>query len=99
MCFLVCDDSRVITGGKGKGKCHPRTGHEDPEGQKIYSSTLSLTTALEGDGWSASRPGRFSPRERPGTHCTGGWVGPRDSLDRCGKSRLHRDSIPGPSSL
>ena len=48
--------------------------------------------------WSASRPGRFYPRERPGTHCTGGWVGPRAGLDRCGKSRPHRDSIPGPSS-
>jgi hypothetical protein len=30
----------------------------------------------------------FYPRERPGTHCTGGWVGPRAGLDRCGKSRL-----------
>ena len=39
------------------------------------------------------------PRERPGTHCTGGWVGLRAGLDRCGKSRPHRDSIPGPSSL
>ena len=29
----------------------------------------------------------FTPRERPGTHCTGGWVGPRAGLDRCGKSR------------
>jgi hypothetical protein len=38
------------------------------------------------------------PRERPGTHCTGGWVGPSAGLDWCGKSRLHRDSIPGPSS-
>jgi len=33
------------------------------------------------------RPGRFIPREGPGTHCTGGWVGPRAGLDRCGKSR------------
>jgi hypothetical protein len=24
------------------------------------------------------------PWERPGTHCTGGWVGPGASLDRCG---------------
>jgi hypothetical protein len=25
---------------------------------------------------------RFSPRERtPGTHCSGGWVGPRAGLD------------------
>ena len=37
------------------------------------------------------------PRERPGTHCTGGWVGFRAGLDRCGKSRPHRDSIPAPS--
>jgi len=40
---------------------------------------------------SVSRPGRFLPRERLGTHCTGGWVGPRASMDRCGKSRSHRD--------
>ena len=26
--------------------------------------------------------------------CTGGWVGPRAGLDRCGKSRPHRDLIP-----
>jgi hypothetical protein len=30
----------------------------------------------------------FYPWERPDTHCTGGWVGPRAGLDRCGKSRL-----------
>jgi hypothetical protein len=33
-------------------------------------------------------PAAFYPRERPGTHRTGGWVGPRASLDMCGKSRL-----------
>ena len=27
------------------------------------------------------------PRERPGTHCTGGWVVFRAGLDWCGKSR------------
>ena len=47
-------------------------------------------------GVSAPRFGRFNPQKRLGTHCTGGWVGPRD-LDGCGKSRPHRDSIPGPS--
>jgi hypothetical protein len=41
----------------------------------------------------------FTPQERRSTHCTGGWVGPRAGLDRCGKSRRHWDSIPGPSSL
>ena len=40
-----------------------------------------------GVGGSASRPGRLYPRERPVTHCTGGWVGPRAGLDRCGKFR------------
>jgi len=35
----------------------------------------------------------------PGTHCIGGWVGPRAGLDRCGKSRPHRHSrVTGPSS-
>jgi hypothetical protein len=29
----------------------------------------------------------FYPQERPGTHCTGGWVDPRAGLDRCRKSR------------
>ena len=43
-------------------------------------------------------PAATYPRERPDTHFTGGWVGLRTGLDRCGKSRLHRDSIPGPSS-
>jgi hypothetical protein len=35
------------------------------------------------------------PRERPGTYCIGGWVGPRVGLDGCGKSCPHQDSIPG----
>ena len=38
--------------GKGKGKSTflPRTDHEDPEGEYVYSSTLSLTSALGGVG-------------------------------------------------
>ena len=31
---------------KGKGKTHPVTGHEGPEGEYMYRSTLSLTSAL-----------------------------------------------------
>ena len=30
--------------------------------------------------------GLLYPKERPVTHCTGGWVGPRAGLDGCGKS-------------
>jgi len=40
-------------------------------------------------------PQPLYPLERPGTHCIGGWVGPRAGLDGCGKSRSHRDSNPG----
>jgi hypothetical protein len=41
-----------------------------------YSSTHSLTFTLDGGEWLASRPGRFTPRERaPGTHWIRGWVG------------------------
>ena len=32
--------------------------------------------------------------KRPGTHFTGGWVGPRAGLDGCGMSCFQRDSIP-----
>ena len=40
-----------------------------------------MTAALEGGEWSASRPGCSLPRERPGTHCTGGWLDLRAGLD------------------
>jgi hypothetical protein len=39
--------------------------------------------------WSASRPGRFTPRERaPGTHWIGGWVGPTAVLDAVVKRKI-----------
>jgi hypothetical protein len=31
------------------------------------------------------------PGLTPGTHCIGGWVGPRAGLDGCEQSRPHRD--------
>jgi hypothetical protein len=53
---------------KGKGKVVPVLNeaprHEDVLGEWRYSSTYSLTSALDEDDWSASRPGRFTPRER-----------------------------------
>jgi len=80
-----------------KGKDHPRTGHEGSEGEWRHNCTLSLTSALDGVGGQRHAPAAL-PRERPGTHCIGGWVGPRACLDGHGKSRPpHRDSIPRPS--
>jgi hypothetical protein len=46
--------------GKGKGEVHPRTGHEGTEWEYIYSSTLFVTSTLDGDGWSTPRPGHFT---------------------------------------
>jgi hypothetical protein len=47
-----------------------------------YSSTRSLTSAVDGNEWSAPHTGRFSPRERaPGSPWIGGWVGHRGGLD------------------
>jgi len=45
-------------------------------------SPANLTSALDEGKWSASRLGRFTPRERaPGNLWIGGWVGPRAVLD------------------
>jgi hypothetical protein len=69
---------------KGKGKVHPITDHEGPEGEK-YSSTLSLTLAL---GWMSGQlhdPAAFSPGKRLGAHCTGGWGGPQTESGRVRK--------------
>jgi hypothetical protein len=39
-------------------------------------------------GWVVNAtPRPLYTRERPGTHCIGGWVGHRTGLDECGKSR------------
>jgi len=46
-------------------KVHPITGQEVPEWEYSYSSTLSLTSALDGDGWSVLLPGRFAPGKDP----------------------------------
>jgi hypothetical protein len=70
----------------------------------MYSSTHSLTLALDGDEWSASCPCRFTRKERalgtnwiggfnlrervPGIHWIGGWVGPRAVLDEVVKRKI-----------
>jgi hypothetical protein len=46
-------------------------------GVEVYRHAF-LTFALDGGEWSASRPGRFTPREIfPGTHRIGYWVDQR----------------------
>ena len=62
-----------------------------------YSITLSLTSPLYGVSVQRHAQSLY-PRERPGTHFIGGWVGLTAGLDGCGKPRPQRDSIPGQSS-
>lgn len=61
----------------------PQTAHEDAEGEKMYSATPSLTSALG---------------KKLSTRRIGDWVGTRNDLDGYEKSRPRSDSIPGPSS-
>jgi hypothetical protein len=88
----------MIGTGKGKGKVHPRTGHEGPEGEYWYSSLLSLTSAPDRVGGQSHAlaplpPGktRYPLYRRPG--------GPQDQSGRVRKISPQRDSISGPSSL
>jgi hypothetical protein len=53
-----------------------------------------LSSALVGDEWSTSRPGRFTLEERAlCTNLVGGWVGPRAALDGVEKRKFL--TLPG----
>ena len=47
-----------------------------------------------GVGCQRHAPAALPPRERPGTHRIGGWVGPRAGLDGCGISRPPQEFDP-----
>ena len=64
----------------------------------MYSSTLSLTSALDWRWVVSATPRPLYPRQRPGTHIIGAWMGPRAGLDGGENLPTHRDSIPEPSS-
>jgi hypothetical protein len=75
---------------------YPATRHGGAWGERRYSSYPFTTTALDWGEWSASRIGRaFIPGERtPGTHWTGGWVGPRAGLDTEDRGKI-LSPLPG----
>lgn len=51
------------------------------DGLEVQQYSL-LTSALNGGGWSASRPGRFTLRKSvPSNHSKEGWVSSRANLD------------------
>jgi hypothetical protein len=59
-------------------------------GGEEVSLLLILDLGTRWGEWSASRPDRaFTPGETtPGTHCTGGWVGPRAGLDAEARGKI-----------
>ena len=65
---------------------------------KKDSSSLSLTSTLNGSGLFMPHPGRFTSGKSSRYPMYGRVVGLRASLDGYGKSCPHRDSIPGLSS-
>jgi hypothetical protein len=61
-----------------KSKFRPARGHEGLEREWRYTmSPHSLTSALDGIGSQGYAQAALPPRNRLGTYCTGGWVGPR----------------------
>ena len=60
----------------------------------MYSSTLSLTSALDGVGGQRHAPVVLTPGKRTRYPLYRWLGGPTNGLDGCGKSRPHRDSIP-----
>jgi hypothetical protein len=71
-----------------KGKADPLHATEALGGK--YISYLFSTSVLDESEWSASCPGHAlaSRKGSPGTHWTGGWVGPRASLDTEARGKI-----------
>jgi hypothetical protein len=79
-----------------KGKFHRKTGHEVPEGEWRYSSTLCLISALDGGGWSMLCSDCFIPRKETQYPLYRRLGGPRASLDRC---RIRSPDCPACNEL
>jgi hypothetical protein len=76
--YLLCNSDTVFRQNKNihsechylsfdithKRKVRPRTGHDVPKEQYMYSSNLSLTSALARGGWLTPRPD-FTPEIAP----------------------------------
>ena len=112
--FLLSQEGQHLMCTIIKFKFHPRTSHEGPEGEKSYSSTLSLTSTLDEGGWSTPRASRFTPGKDPvhivqEAEWTSGpaWIGAENlapngirSPDRPARSEsLYRLRYPGPQCV
>jgi hypothetical protein len=97
--FYITHFGQAVSGWPGKGKWSSPYNRPQRPREGVEVSIYSFFNLCARWGWVVSiTPQPLHPRERPGTHCSGGWLGPRAGLDRWEKSRPHGDSIPGPSS-
>jgi hypothetical protein len=69
----------------GKVEVLPITDHEGPEGEQMYSSTLSSTSKLDAVGWSTPRPDRFTPQGKTRYPLYRNLVGPQGRFGRVRK--------------
>ena len=82
-----------------KGKGHPITGREGPEGgAEVWLYCFIKLGAGLAVGGQRHAPAVLPPGKRSDIQCTGGWVDPHGGLVGCAKSRVHRDSITGSST-
>ena len=51
----------ILIFSKGKGKVRPRTGHEGPEGEQMYSSTPPPSSTLDGVDGQRHAPAALPP--------------------------------------
>ena len=81
MLWVTVCERKSLTTCNSKCKGHPRKGHECPEVEQSYSSTLSLTSALDVGGCSTVCFDRFSPRKQEARWAPGPvWTGAKISL-------------------
>jgi hypothetical protein len=59
--LLSQDKTKTVTHNVKQSTVHPITGHEGTEGEYRYSSTLSLTSALDGVGGQRNAPPALPP--------------------------------------
>jgi hypothetical protein len=64
------------------------------QAMKVYRESRGIVLLFFNLGCSNAWPSRFNPRKETRYPFVGGWVGPWASLDGCGKTRPHWDSIP-----
>ena len=90
--FVVCSTVRKkkCTLVQALRLCTGRTAHTGSIGIALLFLNHSTRWGVRDQ---RHAPAALYPRERPGTHCTRGWVGPRAGLDRR-KILSPRDSIP-----